>query len=336
MTKPHTLAIGLLAVLLGSNAAAGPEGYALLWESTFDADRPDPTTWKVSNDGRWRAENVRVAEGSLRLRAAVDDGKRLGGEARTGKSHGGPFSLRTVTPPIRIDIRFKPVMRPGSFIALWLMHTAWDPERFAEEGMAVGKEFDLLECSGGQNVVTDDDIRMKAHMTVHAWRAPWPWVPGGHKSRFVKAAPTISLGRPVAWQEVRVDWDDASRPAGRELRYYWRAAGRPWGEPRLVVRPERDFYPPKHRMNQAAFGDVRHVDILKATWNDPMHLILWNQARRPSGWLSQEQLAKRGENTWGGKAPDPKDFPVDVPIDFVRVYVPAGDPRLEPQEKDDG
>jgi len=324
--------LGLATLITGANSswATEPGEWVLWWEDEFDGESLNPARWRAMQGDPWQVTNVRVADGCLWLKASVEGERRLGAEVRTGKSHGEIFSLCALRPPVRIEIRFKPIMKPGSFIALWLMHTQWNSEIFAEHNMMVGKEFDLLECAGGESIVTDSDIQIKAHMTVHTWRAPMPWVPQGQRSVQVNTAPMISVGNPVTWQEIRFDWDDESRPGGCELRYYWRASGQDWGEPRLRLRPEQEFFPKDHPMNRIAFGQVRHVDILRAVWKEPMHLILWNQARAAEGWISQEQLASRGLNTWGSATLNPEDFPVDVPIDSIRVFVPAGDSRIAP------
>lgn len=322
--------LGAVALIAGGKPCWATESdqWVLLWQDEFDGKELDTTRWRAMQGNPWQAANVRVADGCLFLKASLQGDRRLGAEVRTGKSHGEIFSLCEIRPPVRIEIRFKPIMKPGSFIALWLMHTRWNTKLFAQHNIQVGKEFDLLECAGGENIVTESDIQIKAHMTVHTWRAPMPWVPQGQRSVQVNTAPMISVGNPVTWQEIRFDWDDESRPGGCELRYYWRSDGEDWGEPRLRLRPEPEFFPKDHPMNRIAFDQVRHVDILRAVWEEPMHIILWNQARDAEAWISQEQLASRGFNTWGGSRLNPNDFPVEVPIDFIRVFVPSGDPRV--------
>ena len=314
-----------------------PRDWTILWNDEFNGTGIDKTKWEISHYGPWIRNNVFLRDGSLHLRASmsgIENKQRFGGEVgRSGNN------FLPVEPPARIEIRFKPEMKPGSFIALWAMtnnfppkhsfeQNTWDTDSFSDYNMGVRKEFDFLECGGGENTFHHNSTQIKAHMAVHSWMNPTPETPPGQTTAQTNIVHPIDVGNPLKWQEMRIDWDDESRPGGKEVRYYWRASGKEWGEPRLIVRPERSFFPDDHDMNALAFGDVRRIDILNKIWNKPIRIIFFNMVKQASRWLSQESLAKQGKNTWGGDAPDINDYPVDVPIDYVRVFVPEGDKRI--------
>lgn len=300
-----------------------PPGWELLWSDEFSNNMVDTSKWKVEEfeykNGNFKKENIRIEENALQFKSSIEDGKRYGGRV---------MSKDMFAPPVRFEIRFKPIMKPGSFIALWLYPTVRNSEMYASYNKTVYKEFDFLECGGGENIVTDDDIKIKAWATVHSWHAANPFVSGSNVRAAVHIAPFISVGNPVEWQELRFDWDNETSANGNEVRYYWRKSGSEWGEPYYTVRPDSNFFPSDDKMNQYAFGNVKYVEILKNVWNDPMPLNFFSHTRAIEGWLSQESLAKENKNTWGGVEPDTADYPFDMPIDYVRVYVPANDKRL--------
>jgi len=300
-----------------------PQGWELLWGDEFNTDFVDTSKWKVEEliykKGAFKKENVRIEENIMFFKSSIDDSVRYGGRV---------MSKEWFSPPVRLEIRFKPIMKPGSFIALWL-YPSFRNSMYASYNKQVYKEFDFLECGGGENIVTDEDIKITAHATVHSWHAAQPFVSGSNVRAQENVAPQISVGNPVQWQELRFDWENRANLNGNEARFYWRASGKEWGEPIFKVRPESDFFAIDSKMNELAFGDVKYVDILKNVWDDPMAINMFSHPRAPEAWLSQESLGKQNRNTWGGITIDPSDYPFDMPIDYIRVYVPEGDPRLQ-------
>jgi hypothetical protein len=308
-----------------------PDNYELLWNDEFNKSDIDSNKWQSTESGLWRAGNVFLKDGCLQLRASMtglEDQQRFGGEVgRSGKN------FLKVEPPARIEIRFKPVMKPGSFLALWAMsnnyppthsfeQNTWNINAFDSYNMGVRKEFDFLECAGGENTFNHNSMQIKARMAVHSWINPTPENPTNQTSAQINSSEMIDVGNPVRSQEIRVDWDNETCSGGNEIRYYWREGGKEWGNPRFVVRPEPDFFPHNHPMNSIAFKDITRVNILQKLWNEPIRIILWNKARRSGSWLSQERLTEQNRKTWGKNIPDLNDFPVDFPVDYVRVFVP--------------
>jgi len=296
-----------------------PEGWSLYWSDEFDGSTIDTSKWKISNGGRWLSENAFISEGALQLRASMtspSNNNRYGAEVRTGKQP--EMGLFSITPPARIEIRFKPIMKPGSFIAIWLMQAVFNRAVYADYSKQVWKEFDFLECSGGENAFNNNSIQIMARMTVHSWQADFPWT-GSKSSQQKNIKVMIDVGNPVKWQEGRIDWDNENLPGGtKELRYYWRESGAAsWDKPYLTIRPDQftDI-----AFTKKGLPPITREQILSAVWNEPMHIVLWNHVRQSGEWLAEERIS--------GKSPSVTDFPVDVPIDYVRVFIPKGDPRL--------